>query len=632
VRSAQPKSPRKKVKKLRPRDRVPESDRWDLSSLFPTDEAWERAIRRWEKRIPRYAEFRGTLGRSPDRLAECLDFDVEFDRLGERIGTYAFLKTTENLADSRYQAMLARYRNAASRAAQEASFLRPEILALPAAKRKRFLAAKRLAPYRLLLERIFRHKPHTLSASEEKLLAMQSEMASASSKIFSQLADADLRFGEIQDDKDRTIELSHATFMTLLHSPDRAVRKRAFHQYYRQFDAHRNTIAAALEGSILGDVYYARARRHPSCLSAALFADNVPESVYDHLIASVHRVLPTLHRYYEVRRRALGLRDLHAYDTYVPIVQGFERRRPWNEAVRTVLEAVAPLGPRYVSALQKGLEGRWCDRYENQGKQSGAFSCGSYDGAPYILMNYQPEVLDHLFTLAHEAGHSMHSWLSARRQPFPYYSYTIFVAEVASTFNEQLLGRHLLAEARSDAERAYLVNREIDAIRGTILRQTMFAEFEKITHEIAERNEPLTVDVFRDVYRRLLELYFGPDVALDDELSLECLRIPHFYRAFYVYKYATGMSAAIALADRVTGGGARELKEYLGFLEGGCSKWPLDLLRGAGVDLERPDAVDAALARFEHLVQELERLLAVGPATSRRRKSSSRRRRPTSRS
>jgi len=309
-----------------------------------------------------------------------------------------------------------------------------------------------------------------------------------------------------------------------------------------------------------------------------------------------------------VRRRKMRLKDIHHYDTYVPILAELQTRHTWDRAVAVVLEALAPLGDRYRSALERGLRGRWCDRYENRGKQSGAFSCGSYDGDPYILMNYQPDVLEHVFTLAHEAGHSMHSFYSARKQPYHYYDYVIFVAEVASTLNEQLLWKHLMERAPDDKHRAFLVNRQIDAMRGTIFRQTMFAEFEKIAHETAEAGEPLTVAKFKEIYRGLLENYFGPDFTLDESLGLECFRIPHFYRAFYVYKYATGMSAAIALAERVTGGGRRELKQYLDFLAGGSSKDPLDLLRDAGVDMEKPLPVEMALGQFERLVEELDAL------------------------
>jgi oligoendopeptidase F len=505
--------------------------------------------------------------------------------------------------------MQGRYRNVASRAAQAASFIRPEIMDIPAARMQEFLKSKVLAEFKLLLEQMLRYKPHTLSKNEERLLAMQAEMADAANQIFRQLNDADLKWGCIKNERGELVELSNSTFSSFLQSPDRKVRKKAFHEYYRQFKSHENTLAAALSGSIQRDVYYARARNYPSALEASLFHDNVPITVVKNLIASVHRHLPALYRYYDLRRRKMQLREIHHYDTYVPILRELKTRHTWSQAVKLVISAIEPLGSEYCGVLERGLNGRWSDRYPNQGKQSGAFSCGSFDGDPYILMNYQPDVLDHVFTLAHEAGHSMHSYYSARHQPFQYYNYTIFVAEVASTFNEQLLARHLMAKAKSDKERAFLINREIDSIRGTILRQTMFAEFEGITHALAEAGEPLTVDRFKSEYRKLLELYFGPDFTLDEELSLECFRIPHFYRAFYVYKYATGLSAAIALVERVTKGGKKELDDYLGFLKGGCSKYPLDLLRGAGVDMERPEAVDTALDYFERLVDELDQAL-----------------------
>ncbi len=599
----------KKAKKLPARSQVKPSDCWDLSSLYANDDAWEKAFAKWEKRIAEYEKFQGKLGDGAGTLAACFRFDLDFDRAGERLGTYAFLRTAEDTSHSGYQRMYGRFMHAVSRASQAASYVRPEILAVPTARLKKMLADNRLAPYRLMLQRLIRYKPHTLSKSEEKLLAMQTEMARTASQTFDQLDNADMSFGMVKDEKGRWIELSHATFSKLLHSPKRSVRRTAFHKYSRQYAAHQHTLAATLGGSIQRDVYYARARNHPGSLEAALFPDRVPAAVYENLIASVHRHLPALHHYYDVRRRKMRLREIHHYDTYVPILAELQTRHRWSEAVKLVIAALEPLGGGYCGTLERGLKGRWCDRYENRGKRSGAFSAGSYDGDPYILMNYQPDVLDHVFTLAHEAGHSMHSFYSAGSQPYQYYDYVIFVAEVASTFNEELLSRHLLGRARDKRRRAYLVNRQIDAMRATIFRQTMFAEFEKTTHALAESGEPLTVDRFKSVYRELLEKYFGPDFTLDDELSLECFRIPHFYRAFYVYKYATGMSAAIALAERVLGGGRRELDDYLRFLKGGCSKDPLDLLRDAGVDMEKPGAVDTALHHFGRLVEELDDLL-----------------------
>jgi oligoendopeptidase F len=599
-----------KVLRLPKRSGVKAADTWDLAPMCESDAQWEEMFAKLDKQIAGFAKFRGKLKESAKSLASCLRFDADFDRLAERVGGYAHLRLTEDQANSSYQAMVARFTNLATRASQAASYIRPEVLALPKKTLEQYLAAKEMAPWKLTLERLIRFKPYTLNAREEEMLAMQGEMAGASSKAFRQLLDADMKFGLVKNEKGEEVELSNSTFSKLLVSPERSVRKNAFHQYYQQFFGHENTLSALLTGSIHKDVYYAKVRGFKSSLESALFPDNVPQSVYDNLISTVRKHLPAVHQYYDVRRRKMKLKEIHHYDTYVPILSDLEVKRNWNQAVKLVVESLAPLGSEYCSVLEEGLTtGRWCDRYPNQGKQSGAFSSGSFDSPPYILMNYSPEVFNDVFTLAHEAGHSMHTWHSAKNQPYQYYGYVIFVAEVASTFNEELLSHHLLSQARDDRERAYLINRELDDIRGTIIRQTMFAEFEKVTHEMAEAGQPLTVESLKAAYRQLLEAYFGPDFALDDELSLECLRIPHFYRAFYVYKYATGLSAAIALSQRVLGGGKQELAEYLSFLSGGCSKDPLDLLKDAGVDMRKPAPIETALEHFAKRVEELDELL-----------------------
>jgi oligoendopeptidase F len=597
------------IVQLPKRSEVQESDTWDLTKLFADDDGWDEAFKVFEKLIEGYKEFRGTLGNSAAELAACLDFDSKADRLAERMGNYAYLKTVEDQSDSTYQRMMGRFQNIATRAGEAASYVRPEILAIPDAKLAEFVAQPVLKLHALSLERLTRYKKYTLSENEEQLLAMQGEMAGATSKIFRQLHDSDLRFGSVTNEKGEEIDLTPSTFSQFLISPDREVRKKAFHQFYEQFTAHENTLAATLSGSVQKDIYYARARGYESARHQAMYADNVPETVYDSLIASVRTNLPSLYKYYDLRKRKMGLDEIHQYDTYVPILSDIEVKHSWDEAVEVVCDSLAPLGDEYCGVLREGLAGRWCDRYPNVGKQSGAFSYGTYDGVPYIMMNYKPNVLNDVFTLAHEAGHSMHTHFSVQKQPYEYYNYTIFVAEVASTFNEQLLTRHMLENANDDRLKAYLINNEIDGIRGTIIRQSMFAEFEKITHEMAEAGEPLTVDALKTSYGKLLADYFGPEFVIDDELPLECMRIPHFYRAFYVYKYATGLSAAIALSQRVLNGGEKELADYLGFLKGGCSKYPLDLLRDAGVDLEKPEPVDTALKRFEELVDELDGLL-----------------------
>ncbi|QDT60688.1 Oligoendopeptidase F, plasmid [Stieleria bergensis] len=591
------------------RSEVAAADCWDLSSLFASDQEWETLYRELEGKVAGFESFRGRLGESAETLLEAMEYDSVFSRDAERLAIYAFLKTTEDQGNSDYQGIKSRFQNLAVKANQAASFFSPELLAIEPEEMQALVDDPKLAGYKLQLQRLLRQRDHTLSDREERLLAMQGEMSGAAGNAFRQLNDVDMKFGTLDDGHGNQKELSHATFSEFLISPDRSVRRNAFHQFYQEVADHENTLAATLSGSIQRDIYYARARNHEGSLAAALFPDNVPSDVYDNLITAVRNSLPNVHQYLDVRRRKMGLDDIHQYDTYVPILSDMTKHHTWDQAVDVVVESLQPLGNEYVTTLEQGLRTRWADRYPNKGKQSGAFSCGSFDGDPYILMNFKPDVLNDVFTLTHEAGHSMHSWYSASNQPFQYYDYTIFVAEVASTFNEQLLTEHLLKNAADDNERAYLINNELDSIRATVVRQTMFAEFEKITHEMAEAGEPLTVASFRHVYRELLDAYFGPNFVVDEELELECFRIPHFYRAFYVYKYATGLSAAVALSRRVLGGGEAELNDYLNFLKGGCSKDPLDLLKDAGVDMTTPQPVETTLQRFKELTEELDRIL-----------------------
>lgn len=592
------------------RSQVRADDTWDLTPLFKDDAAWERAYKKLDGMIGGFAKFRGKLGKGPKILRECYDFEVKFEMLAERLGSYAFLKSSEDVANQTYQGMVQRYTYLATKASEMASFIAPEIQAIPKKTIQQYLKSPLLKDYKFSLEKLLRFRPHILSEGEERVLAMQGEVAGTADRIFSQLTDADFKFGFVEDENKVKVELTQGSFRSLLESRKRSVRKEAFDKFYKVHEEHANTLAAALNASVLQDIYQARVRNYPSAREAALFADNVPVSVYDNLIKAVHDNLSTVHKYLEVRRRALKIKDLHFYDNYVPIVREKERITPWNKAVDLVIESLSPLGDAYCTALEKGLKHeRWADKYENQGKRSGAFSAGGFEGPPYILMNYRDNVFDHVFTLAHEAGHSMHTYFSARNQPYHYYGYTIFVAEVASTFNEQLLNHYLLQQSTDAKTRAFLINREIEEIRGTLVRQTMFAEFEKIIHAVAEGGEPLTLDRFRDEYRNLLKRYFGPKFALDEPLTLEGLRIPHFYRAFYVYKYATGISAAIALSRMVLNGGAKERDRYLNFLKSGGSKFPLDLLKDAGVDMTKPEPVAMAMQRFKELVKELDKLV-----------------------
>jgi len=599
-----------KTKTLPKRNEVPTQDTWDLTQIFKTDTAWENAYKKLEKMIPRFDQFRGQLAKSPKIIRQCCDFEVEFNKLAEHLGVYAYLKTSQDVADSAAQGRLARFTYLATRAGEAASYTAPELQAIPEKKMRAYLNTPVLKPYRFQLEALLRYKPHILTEKEERLLAMQGEVAGTASKVFGQLNDADLKFGTVKNERGEKIELTQGSFRGLLESPKRSIRREAFQKFYAQYDAHANTLAATLNSSVLQDVYYARVRNHPSAREAALFSDRVPPAVYDSLIKAVHDNLQTVYRYLALRKRALKLKNLHAYDTYVPIVKTERVNIPYNKAAETICAAMAPLGDEYTKLLREGLlNARWVDRYENQGKRSGAFSYGAYRTPPYILMNYKADVLDSMFTLAHEAGHSMHTLYSAKNQPYQYAHYTIFVAEVASTFNEQLLGKYLIERAKTKQERIQLINKEIEEIRGTIIRQAMFAEYEKNIHTIAEQGQPLTLEALRHEYRKLLQHYFGPDFTIDPTLDLEGLRIPHFYSAFYVYKYATGLSAAIALSQQVLNGGEADRKRYLNFLKSGGSDYPLDLLRNAGVDLEQPQPVAKAMERFATLVTELEELL-----------------------
>jgi oligoendopeptidase F len=593
----------------RHRDQVPTEDQWDLAPLFGSDDQWETLFETIAGKIEGYADHRGRIGQSAETLSAAITFDLEISRTLDRLYTYAHLRYDQDQGHQGYLGMHQRAVSLYTRASELSSFMRPAIMAIPEAVMDGYLAEDCLAPFRFHLEQLLRFRNHTLSESEETLLAMSREMAQTPGQVFRQLDNVDMDFGSIRDQSGNTVALSHGNFTTLLQSSDRTLRKAVFHQYYDAYHRHRNTIAAALTGAVKGDLFYARSRRHPSCRSAALHPDNMPEAVYDNLVDTVRKGLPVLFRYLDFRKRAMALDTLHIYDTYVPIVQDVPFRLSYEEAVETCLAALAPWGAAYTDTLGKGLLGGWVDRYENRGKRSGAYSSGCYDSAPYILLNYEPDTINSLYTLVHEAGHSMHSHYSKSRQPYVTHGYTIFVAEVASTFNEILLSRYLLDQHRDDPKMtAYILNREVDNIRATLFRQTMFAEFEHRTHLKAEASEPITLESLTDDYRQLLNIYFGDHLSIDEPLALECLRIPHFYSAFYVYKYATGISAAIALARKVMDGADADRDAYLNFLSLGGSRYPLDALVEAGVDMGSPEPVRSAIRHFDEQVGRLERV------------------------
>lgn len=591
------------------RDDIPESDKWDLAHLFADVGKWNEDLAWIQRTYPRIVDWKSRIGESAQPLADCLEFEKALDLKLERVIHFASLQLSEDSANADYLARMSQLENLLTKIGETASFVVPEIQAIDDMTFARFMGDPALALWRTKLQKIRRLKPHVLSEPEERLLALGSSALDGYDDTFSQLTNVDMKFGILIDAKGSEQPLTQSTFGSFLVKRDAELRKKAFHQFYEEFRDHQFTLASSLSYSVRADVFRARARNYSSALEASLFRDDVPTAVYDGLITSVRAHLAPLFRYYELRRRALDLKELHQYDTYVPLVAEIETHVAFDEAIDKVVAALQPLGAEYVDVLREGLRGRWCDRYETKGKRSGAFSSGSYGAPPYILMNYKDDVFSDVYTLAHEAGHSMHTWFAQKSQSFQDYDYPIFLAEVASTFNEELLTHYLLEETTDPKMRAYIINRQIDDIRGTLFRQTMFAEFEKIIHAIEERGDPLTLDVFRSEYRKLIEAYFGAGVVLDPELDLECLRIPHFYSAFYVYKYATGLSAAVALSQRVLSKQPGAVEAYLDFLRSGGSKFPLETLQAAGVDMTTAAPVESTLKLFERRLDELEALL-----------------------
>jgi len=592
------------------RSEIPESDKWDLRYLFTDVSKWQEDFVWLQRSYPKLQEWKGRVGESVQTLATVLEFEKSLEQKMERAHHYASLQLAEESTNNQYLARIGQLQNLLTKISEAAAFVVPEILSIDDQRFAQFIADPALKDWRIKLHKIRRMKPHVLSEPEERILALGSVALSGYDDTFSQLTDVDMKFGVLTDEAGRERALTQSSFSSFLVKRDPELRKRAFHQFYSEFQDHQYTLAASLAYSVKADVFRARARHYPSTLEAALFPDDMPVAVYDGLIQTVRANLKTLFHYFDLRRRVLRLDELHHYDTYVPLVSEIEARFTFDQAVEMVLAALAPLGKEYVDVLAEGLRSRrWCDRYENKGKRSGAFSSASYGAPPYILMNYKEDVFADVYTLAHEAGHSMHSWFSQNSQLFQDYEYPIFLAEVASTFNEELLTHHLLETTSDPKMRAYFINRQIDDLRGTLFRQTMFAEFEKIIHAIEGIGDALTLDIFKSQYHQLLETYFAESFVLDPELDLECLRIPHFYHAFYVYKYATGVSAAVALSERVLSGETGKVDAYLNFLRSGSSKFPLETLKAAGVDMATPAPIESALRLFERRVAELERLL-----------------------
>ena len=593
---------------IRERRDIPREDTWALEDLFPSDDAWQQALDRVMGKEETIQGFAGRLGESGQTLCAFLALLEETDTALEALGNYAMRAADQDTRNSFYQSLSGRYFSAAAALGAAFSFATPEIMALSEETLDGFYRdCPRLERFRRYLTDQRRRKEHTLSAPEERLLAAASEMAGAPDSIYGSLLNADLRYPDAVDREGNAHALSQSTFITLEESGDRTLRKSAYQNLYTTMGQFQNTAAALLDAQNKQQKFYASARKYGSAREAALDGTNVPLSVYDNLIEAVHRNVDKMHRYVSLRKKLLGVEELHFYDVYTPLVPEVRKNIPFADAKQTVYDALHPLGEEYRKILREGFENRWIDVYENRGKRSGAYSAGT-KVHPYVLLNYTGS-LDSLFTLAHEMGHALHSYLSNRHQNPIDSDYVIFVAEVASTCNEALLMEYLLKRTRDKKERASLINYFLDQFKGTIYRQVMFAEFEKNIGAMVDSGQTLTAEVLNGEYARLAKFYYGPDMVVDDYIASEWVRIPHFYYNYYVFQYATGYAAAIALSRRILKEGAPAVEDYLGFLSGGCSRSPIALLKGAGVDMTGPEPVNDALALFGELLDEMESLM-----------------------
>lgn len=591
------------------RSEVPETDKWDLSSIYKSNLEWENALSEIPVLTEKVVQFKGKLGSCPEIFLSALKAFEQAELKMETVYHYASLQHEADEDDSEATDREGRAMMAYTKMQSEISFMNPEILAIPEESLKEWISAPEFKDYKIYVEKLMHFNSYTLSEKEERILSLQAQPAETAYNAFSVLENVDLnrQFGSVNVNGEEK-PLTQTTFTTLLKNQDRKVRETTYRQFYKKFEDFQNVISALYAGNVNQDVFRVRARGYDSCLQAALYGNKVPLSVYHNLIDCVHKNIKTLHEYYSLRKKIMGLQELRHYDVYVPLVKSVKMQHSYDESVEIIRNALAPLGTEYTERLCSGLKNGWVDRYENAGKRSGAFSSGSYIGAPYILLNYDENDIRDVFTMAHEGGHSMHSWYSVHNNPFLSYDYTIFEAEVASTFNEELVFEYLLKNAKTEDEKKYLLAMRADDILATLHRQTMFAEFELKTHELVENGTPLTATLLRKTYRELLEFYFGPEMHFEENSDMEGLRIPHFYNAFYVYKYATGISAALALARRVTSGGKKERDDYFEFLKSGGSRYPIESLRIAGVDMESTEPVQAACDTFKDIVEELKKL------------------------
>ncbi len=589
------------------RSEISDEYKWSVKDLYSSDELWNNDYEKALKSTQEKSSFEGCVMDSADTLADALSESEKDDYITERLYVYAFMRYYEDTSDGTYQQMSGKAQMLAVKMSEKYSFLVPEIMAADDDKVARFLDSDKIKPYRHLLCDMLAKKEHTCSQKEEKLLAMASQMADSPSDIFSKFNNADVKFGKVHDEHGEEKELTSAGFSVFMESRDRNVRKEAFYALYRQYKSYINTLAASYYGNVKQAVFFANARNYESTLQMYLSGSFIPESVYTNLIDTVNNNLDKMHDYVTLRKKTLGVDELHFYDIYAPLTSDYTVKVSYENAKETVLDALKILGDDYVSQVKEGYESGWVDVYENDGKRSGAFSWGAYGTHPYIFLNYT-ETLNDIFTLIHETGHAMHTYYSNETQPYTYAGYKIFVAEVASTCNEVILIDYLLKNSRSDEEKKYLYGHYLEQFKGTLFRQTMFAEFEMITHRMAQDGEVLNAESLCGIYKKLNEKYFGKDMVIDEEIAYEWARIPHFYTPFYVYQYATGFSAAVAIATKIINGDKEVLHGYREFLKGGSSMHPIELLSLCKIDMSKPDVIQDALNVFGSLIEDFKKI------------------------
>lgn len=598
-------------RKLNTREEADARCKWAIEDLYKDDEDWKRDYELLKSRIPELTKFRGRLGESAEVLLSMQKLSDELNQLLEKIYVYANQRLHENTDNSTYQNMASQAQGLLVELSESLSFVEPELMELPDGIIETFLDEnEELLVYRQYFENIIRQKKHVLPTEQEQLLAAMGEVTESPKDIFSMFNNADIRFPEITGEDGHPVQVTHGRYMSLMQSRNRQVRKDAFEAMYGVYGDWRNTLAAMYRANVKQEAFLAKAHKYTSDLKAALDGSHIPVKVYEQLIEAVHESMPLMYRYMKLRKKLLGVEELHMYDLYVPVIEQDHSEIPFEQAKKTVLEGLAPMGEEYLHLLREGFDHGWIDVYENQGKRTGAYSWGAYGTHPYVLLNYQGTLHD-VFTLAHEMGHALHSWYSDEHQPYIYAGYRIFVAEVASTCNEALLIHYLMEQSKKAGDQKktmYLMNYFLEQFRTTLFRQTMFAEFEKITHGLQEQGETLTADRLCEIYYDLNKLYFGEEICVDQEIAMEWARIPHFYTPFYVYQYATGFSAAIALSKQILEQGAPAVEQYKKFLKGGSSMYPLELLKMAGVDMEQKAPVQDALAVFAQYLDEMERL------------------------